>query len=91
MIKERTISVLRQKIDQLDDQLTDILLERFDLCNRIGNSKSEIGAQTEDEDREREIIDRIAAQIDGKLSLEEIKAIFLPIFQISRNLQHEEK
>jgi len=91
MIKENTIKVLRQKIDQLDNQLADLLLERFDLCRSIGNSKSEIGAKTEDADRERQIINQIVARTEGKLSKEEIKAIFSPIFQISRNLQLNEK
>ncbi|MEE2877210.1 MAG: chorismate mutase [Candidatus Neomarinimicrobiota bacterium] len=91
MITDRTIAELREKIDWLDDQLIDLLIKRFALCGRIGDSKDAIGAEFKDTDRERQIIDRIVNSVSNKLRREQIEAIFLPIFQISRNLQKKEK
>ena len=60
------INQLRNQIDAFDDQLLDLLVQRFDISKEIGNIKAFHGLTIGDPNREQEIIDRLAKKIEGK-------------------------
>ena len=80
------IPELRGKIDQIDDSILSLLVQRMEFVEEIGKLKRESNAVIYHPDREKEIIDRLANQFTGKLKKEAIEAIFLEIFGVSRNL-----
>ncbi len=84
--KEKIIE-LRQIIDFLDDQMLDLLVQRFAVSIEIGEIKASSGINIGDPNREREIINRLANKLEGKLDRDDIAAIFGPIYHISKKLQ----
>jgi len=81
------INVLRNKIDSLDDQMLDLLVQRFSVSREIGKIKASGGINVGDPNREHEIIDRLAEKLEGKLEKDDIAAIFGPVYHISKKLQ----
>ena len=84
--KEKIIE-LRQIIDSLDDQMLDLLVQRFAVSIEIGEIKASSGINIGDPNREWEIINRLANKLEGKLDRDDIAAIFGPIYHISKKLQ----
>jgi len=81
------INQLRDQIDAFDDQMLDLLVQRFDISKEIGDIKASHGMNVGDPNREQEIIDRLAEKLEGKLDKDDIAAIFGPIYHISKKLQ----
>ena len=84
--KEKIIE-LRQIIDSLDDQMLDLLVQRFAVSIEIGEIKASSSINIGDPNREQEIINRLANKLEGKLDRDDIAAIFGPIYHISKKLQ----
>jgi len=84
--KEKIIE-LRQIIDFLDDQMLDLLVQRFAISIEIGEIKASSSINIGDPNREQEIINRLANKLEGKLDRDDIAAIFGPIYHISKKLQ----
>ena len=84
--KEKIIE-LRQFIDFLDDQMLDLLVQRFAVSIEIGEIKASSSINIGDPNREQEIINRLANKLEGKLDRDDIAAIFGPIYHISKKLQ----
>jgi chorismate mutase len=66
------LPALRQRIDTLDDQIIDLLGQRFAVTRQVGEWKAEHGAQAVDADRERQQLERFtrlakANQLDADL------------------------
>ncbi len=87
MTLDNRIKDFREKIDRLDDQLIDIIVERLSLTLDIGEIKEEINLNITDNNREQEIINRMTQRLNGRLNPKEIEKIFNLIFQISKKLQ----
>ena len=87
MTLDNRIKDFRRKIDRLDDQLIDIIVERLSLTLDIGEIKEEINLNITDNNREQEIINRMTQRLKGRLNPKEIEKIFNLIFQISKKLQ----
>lgn len=87
MHSKEKINVLREKIDLLDEQMLDLLVQRFSVSRDIGEIKASGGINVGDPNREQEIIDRLAEKLEGKLKRNDIAAIFGPIYHISKKLQ----
>ena len=81
------INELRQKIDNFDNQILNLLVQRFALSKEIGEIKASGGINVRDPNREQEIIDRLADKLEGKLDKDDIAAIFGPIYHISKKMQ----
>ena len=78
---------LRKKIDECDDKMLDLLVKRFSIAMKIGEIKASSGFNIEDQNREKNIIDRLTNKFEGKLDRNSIAAIFRPVYQISKKLQ----
>lgn len=87
MKTDKKIEKLRKKIDVFDDQLLDILFQRFSVVKKIGQIKSDSELNIQYLDREKEIIDRLSDKLNGKLNRKEIIEILEPIFKISKKIQ----
>ena len=87
MTLDNRIKDFREKIDRLDDQLIDIIVERLSLTLDIGEIKEEINLNITDNNREQEIINRMTQRLNGRLNPKEIEKIFNLIFQISKKIQ----
>ena len=87
MHPKEKINVLRNKIDLLDEQMLDLLVQRFSVSREIGEIKASGGINIGDRNREQEIIDRLAEKLEGKMERNDIAAIFGSIYHISKKLQ----
>ncbi len=80
------ISELRNRINEIDDQLTDLFTERMHISSKIGEYKYENGMEVNDPKREQEILDKLSSKA-GKIYSPYIKALYSDIFDMSRRLQ----
>ena len=87
MDSSEKINTLRKKIDSLDDQILDLLIDRFSVSKEIGEIKSIENLKVGDPNREQDIIDRLSEIFAGKLEHKDIAAIFGPIYHISKKIQ----
>lgn len=82
------IDQLRGKIDALDDQIVDLLGERFNLTGEVGELKKKEGEPVYQSGREDAILKRVVSRgktlgLDGLL----LQALFLQIFAVSKRKQ----
>ncbi|MBU1820488.1 MAG: prephenate dehydratase [Bacteroidetes bacterium] len=82
---------LRNKIDNLDDQLLQLLNERMQYVKAVGELKRSQKTIIYRPEREKQILDRLNKQNEGLLTPSAIEAIFLEIFAVSRNLELPER
>tara|TARA_B100001175_G_C19500580_1_gene637845 strand:+ start:1377 stop:1649 length:273 start_codon:yes stop_codon:yes gene_type:complete len=87
MKTQNNIRDLRNKIDQIDKNIFDLLDKRFSICKEIGKLKLLNKVNIDDPDRENQIIDTINSIMDGRVTKDEIKEVFEPIFNISKKKQ----
>lgn len=85
-----SLEQLRQRIDRLDDQMVDLLGERFELIAGIAELKKQSGGAAYQPEREDEILKRVVARgkalgLDGLL----LQAIFLQVFAVSKRRQQD--
>ena len=87
MDPQEKINTLRNKIDDLDNQILDFLVQRFSISREIGDFKASSRIKISDPDREKEIIKRLAKKLAGKLDKDDIASIFGPVYKISKKFQ----
>lgn len=79
--------LLRNKIDGIDDSILELLRERMDIVDLVGQLKRQNNTVIYHPDREKEIIERLVRKDLGKLTKSAVEAIYLEIFGVSRNLE----
>jgi chorismate mutase/prephenate dehydratase len=77
----------RDRIDAIDREIVSLLNERAAIALEIGQLKRAGGEGVVDEDREREVLDRVAATNDGPLPTAELAAIYRRLIAATRALQ----
>ena len=85
---------LRTKIDEIDNKILRLLNDRMKVVKEVGELKNTTNAPIYRPEREKEIIERlteISKKEGGLLGRDEIEAIFLEIFAISRTLERRER
>jgi len=90
----KTLDDCRVKIDKIDNEILDLLNERMNVVERVGEIKSDTGGAIYRPEREKAIIDRlteISKKNGGLLNEAAIEAIFLEVFAVSRNLELPER
>ena len=91
---ESELRKLRSEIDNIDNQILDLLNKRMEIVKEVGKLKNNKNAPIYRPEREKEIIDRLtklSKEKGGILGKDEIEAIFLEIFAISRSLERKER
>ena len=69
---------LRKEIDKVDEAIVDLLQKRMDISKEIGEIKKSKDVPVKDEEREREILDKVP---------EKLKSIFNEIINKSKEEQ----
>ena len=88
------LNELRNEIDKIDNELIQLLNRRMEIVKKVGELKNSSDAPIYRPERERAIIERltqISKSQNGILGEDEIEAIFLEIFAISRALERKER
>ena len=80
------INELRGKIDNIDNQIIELLDERFDVAKAIGDEKKKNNIQVLDSKREQVILDKVDSKA-SKEHAEYIKQIYVKIMEQSREYQ----
>lgn len=80
------IEELRKKIDELDDQIAELYLERQRTVREIGEEKARTHAAVLDPAREKKIIARVTKQADDEQKIY-LKRVFETILETSRAYQ----
>ncbi len=78
---------LRESIDNIDDQLLTLLVDRIELVKQVGHLKQQNKSAIYRPEREQEIIERLSNANIGLLNKKAIETIFLEIFAVSRNFE----
>jgi chorismate mutase len=81
------LTVLRERVNELDEQLVDLLNERAEIAVRIGTVKERIGNEVYDPLRERAILERIDILNKGPLSKGALEELFAAIITACREIQ----
>jgi chorismate mutase len=87
MNSSKKIEKLRKEIDEVDQKLMNLLLERFSITKKIGQVKTSNSIIIDDNDRENNIINHLSNKANNDLRKEDIADIFKLVFNISKNLQ----
>lgn len=82
-----TLSEIRGKIDQIDDQIFDLYQDRMDLALEIARTKEKEGLGISNRIREREILTRLSKK-DPKLTTY-TRMLYSSMFSASKSLQRE--
>jgi chorismate mutase/prephenate dehydratase len=82
---------LRKKIDSIDAKMLELLNERMEVVNQVGELKRQTKATIYRPEREKAIIDRLSKLNTGRLNKAAIEAIFLEIFAVARNIELPER
>lgn len=83
------LTQLRNRIDEINDQLLDLLNERTALVEAIGREKDKQGLKKYDPIREQQIIEKLREKNQGLLTDEMLIHVFKEIFKVSVKLQEE--
>ena len=83
------LTQLRNRIDEINDQLLDLLNERTALVEAIGREKDKQGLKKYDPIREQQIIEKLREKNQGPLTDEMLIHVFKEIFKVSVKLQEE--
>lgn len=84
------IGRLRERIDELDYQLIEMINERAKVVEKIGQIKKTQGIQRFDPVRERAILDKIAAANNGPFTTSTLQQLFKEILKASLELQEDD-
>ena len=78
------LSELRERIDQIDHSLTDLIAQRLDVVAQVAQYKKAKGLPVLDSGRERDILNRVTAQA-GEEYENALRLIYTQMFDISRS------
>ena len=84
---DKRIIQLRQKIDDFDEEIIQLLKKRMHISKEVGKLKEELHIPIEDLTREKEIIERLTQQAGRNLSEEQLIRIFTAVFKTSKLVQ----
>lgn len=85
------LNELRQQIDSIDNEMINLIVERMQIVKQVGELKQRENSVVYRPEREKDIVERLYKQCEGKLSKPAIEAIFLEIFAVSRTLELPER
>ena len=84
---DKRILTLRQKIDNLDEEIIKLLKMRMRISKEVGLLKEELHIPIEDKSREMEIIERLTSKAGKNLTEEQLIRIFTAVFKSSKQVQ----
>jgi len=81
------LSELRMKLNEIDQEIIKLLIERFEVTDAVGAYKKTQKMVILQPEREREIINRISEAYSDSAYVDYIVEVYLKIFEQSRNQQ----
>ena len=78
---------LRQKINQIDDELIKLLEKRMDLVSKVASYKLETGKAVFDSKREETILNKVAEAVESPVYKDVIVNTFTDMMKHSRAFQ----
>jgi len=81
---------LRQRIDEINLQILELLNERIEVVQQIGIEKQKTGMKVHDSVREKEIIEELVKKNQGLMTDEMVNQIFQEIFKMSVKFQEKQ-
>lgn len=82
------LSVLRQQIDNIDNQILELLSERFSIVKKIGDVKKQSNLPLQNSKREEEIIESLSQKAKANnLPKSLIEKVWRIIFAEASNIQ----
>ncbi len=82
----KTIDELRSEIDEIDDGLVSLFLQRFAVVKEVGEAKKTLSLSVEDKDRENAIIERLTVNKTDE-EKKKITELYNKIFDISKETE----
>lgn len=82
----KTIDELRSKIDEIDDGLVSLFLQRLAVVKEIGEAKKTLSLSVEDKDRENAVIERLTVNKTDE-EKKKITELYNKIFDISKDTE----
>jgi chorismate mutase len=79
----------RDKIDEIDKKLVELLNERARYADEIGKIKEQMGLEAYSPKREKEVLDNIMKHNNGPLDNLALRRLFERIIDESRKLERE--
>ena len=83
------LDIIRQEIDQIDDQIVKLLEERMHLVEGVVAYKKASGKPILDTEREAIIFEKVRSRVEDKHYQETIVATFSDILKRSRDYQDQ--
>lgn len=83
------LDIIRQEIDQIDDQIVKLLEERMHLVEGVVAYKKASGKSILDTKREKVIFEKVKNRVEDKRYQETIVATFSDILKRSRDYQDQ--
>ena len=83
------LDIIRQEIDQIDDQIVKLLEERMHLVEGVVAYKKDSGKPILDTTREAIIFEKVRSRVEDKRYQETIVATFSDILKRSRDYQDQ--
>ena len=83
------LDIIRQEIDQIDDQIVKLLEERMHLVEGVVAYKKASGKPILDTKREEAIFEKVRSRVEDKRYQETIVATFSDILKRSRDYQYQ--
>ena len=81
---------LRQRLDQVDDEIVRLYEERMELCEQVGAYKIQTGRKVFDRQREREKLQDVAGKVSSEFNKKGIRELYQQLMSISRKLQYQQ-
>lgn len=82
----KTIDELRSEIDEIDDGLVSLFLQRLAVVKEIGKAKKTHSLSVEDKDRESAVIERLTVNKTDE-EKKKITELYNKIFDISKDTE----
>jgi chorismate mutase/prephenate dehydratase len=77
----------RSRIDRVDRRLVRLLGKRYELVRIVGSVKNSRGLSIVQPERERQVLDRIAARVATGGTREYIRAVYRALFEASYRVE----
>lgn len=86
----RTLEELREQLDGIDDQITDLFQRRMEICEEVGEYKVKAGRKVYDRQREKGKLNDVASKVTGEFNKKGIRELYQQLMSMSRKLQYQQ-
>ena len=85
-----TLEELREKLDEIDDQIAELYEKRMEVCGAVGEYKVNAGRKVFDRQREKDKLADVASKVSGDFNKKGIQELYQQLMSMSRKLQYQQ-